>query len=196
MSRVRSVLLAGLAFAMASCSTPVTSGSYFDPTAFFTPNRGGGQGATFAWDESTVTGDPRLANNQFFTDWLHEAVEWELALRGFQPDELFPRLLLSHQITLVDEELTIEGPSDPTTESVGASTYVFEEGSVVVQVADLETGRNLWMGWAAANVEPALEGPDEMRIWVYQIVGAMFEDWPVPGRREAQELQQLDPLGG
>ena len=193
MSRIEWGLSAGLLFFVASCATPVTSGSYFDPTAFFSPDRGGGQGVTFAWDQETVIGDPRLANNEFFEERLHEAVEWELSLRGFRRDDLFPRLLLHHHLTLADHELLLEGPDDPASESIGPTTFVFEEGSVVVHLADLETGDDLWLGWAVANVEPALEGPDQMRTWVYRIVGEMFKDWPIP---ERDEIQVIDPLGG
>jgi hypothetical protein len=178
---------------MASCATPVTSGSYFDPTAFFSPDRDGGQGVTFAWDQETVIGDPRLANNEFFEERLHEAVEWELSLRGFRRDDLFPRLLLHHHLTLADHELVLEGPNDPTAESLGPVSYVFEEGTVVVHLADLETGDDLWLGWAAANVEPALEGPDQMRTLVYRVVGEMFKDWPIPDRDEPRVEA---PIGG
>ncbi len=51
---------------------------------------------------------------------------------------------------------------------------------MVVHLADPESGQDLWLAWAAADLQPALEGPEPMREWVYAIVGEMFEDWPIP----------------
>jgi hypothetical protein len=70
----------------------------------------------------------------------------------------------------------------PTTE-----VYAYEQGTVVVHLVDAGTGRDVWVGWAQANVEAALTGPEAMRAWVYEIVGRMFGDWPVPDRGGGQD---------
>jgi hypothetical protein len=61
-------------------------------------------------------------------------------------------------------------------------TYVYEGGSLVIHIVDARTSDDVWVAWGQANVEPAFNSPDSMRRWVYNLVGRMFEDWPVPAR--------------
>ena len=62
------------------------------------------------------------------------------------------------------------------------ATDVYEGGSMVVHIEDARTGEDVWVAWGQANVEPAFIGPENMRRWVYNLVGSMFDDWPVPPR--------------
>ena len=183
---MRLLLTACLALSVASCAAPILSEAFFYPGAFFAPGEAAGSGVTFAWDQDPgeVIGDVRLQNNQFFEDRLHEAVEWELSLRGMRRDESSPDLLLHHHLTIADHEVVVD-----VTDESGATrsdVYSYEEGSVVVHLADPESGEDLWLAWAQSNVEPALGGPENMRAWVYAIVAEMFEDWPVPERTGEQ----------
>jgi hypothetical protein len=139
---------------------------------------------TFSWnqDRDLVIGDPRLANNQFFEDRLHDAVEWELSLRGFRRVDESPDLLIHHHLSLADHEMVQE-----IIDQSGASStevYSFEEGTVVVHIVDTRAGGAFWVGMAQANIEPALAGPDAMRDWVYDVVGLMFNEWPMPTRTQ------------
>ena len=105
---------------------------------------------------------------------MHEAIEWELSLKGFQHDESSPDLLLHHHLTLADHGL----PADSVIDDSGFVTtrpYSYEEGTVMVHVADPD----LWVAGGWANVKPALASPDAMRNWVYSSVREMFRDWPV-----------------
>lgn len=179
---VRVVSAAGLAMVLASCGVPIQSGAHFtqgwDPVSRgWSPTEPG----TFAWhDEEDMTiGDARLRDNRFFHDRLHEAVEWELSLRGLRYDEAAP-LHIHHHFTLADHEMERE-----VVDEAGATSFeteVYEGGSVVLHVSDTRTGEDVWVAWAQANIEPAFIGPDAMRSWVYDIVAAMFSDWPVPSR--------------
>jgi hypothetical protein len=162
--------------ALAACGVPIRTGTYSPPGSQAAP------GTTFAWNEQRdrVVGDPRLENNQFFEDRLHEAIEWELALRGIRHDESSPDLMVHHHLTLQDHELVQEmideaGYSAP-------EVYEYEGGTVVVHVVDARTNADIWLGWAEASIEVAVTGPDAMRAWVYDLVRAMFERWPVPQR--------------
>jgi hypothetical protein len=168
----------GLMPALAACGTSVRTGAYSPPGS------GAVAGATFAWNEQRdrVSGDPRLENNQFFEDRLHEAIEWELGLRGIRHDEASPDLLVHHHLTLDNHELAQE-----VTNEGGYSTtevYEYEGGTIVVHIVDTRTNANLWLGWAEAAVEPALVGPDAMRTWVYDLVHTMFRRWPTPQRND------------
>jgi hypothetical protein len=170
------ILLAGLMPALTACGVAVRTGSYSPPGVDVTT------GATFAWNENMdrVMGDPRLVNNQFFEDRLHEAIEWELGLRGIRHDESSPDLMVHHHLTLQDHEYVQE-----LVDENGYSTtdvYEYEGGTVVVHIVDVRTDADLWVGWAEADIEVALNGPDAMRAWVYDLARAMFGRWPVPQR--------------
>lgn len=171
---MRWTALALLPLAFASCGVPITSGAQFsegvEPTGAL----------TFAFNDERdlAMGDPRLTNNQYFEDRLHEAIGWELGLRGIRPVDLdeSPDLLAHHHLTLaqhemVDEIIDAEGYSR-------TEVYSYEAGTLVIHLVDADTGGNFWVSWGQANIEAALTGPDQMRVWVYDIVRQMFATWP------------------
>jgi hypothetical protein len=176
--RRRLVPLALLPLVVASCGVPIVSGSRFgagvEPSAPL----------TFFWnqDRDLVMGDSRLENNSFFEDRLHEAVEWELSLRGFRRTADSPDLLVHHHLSLADHDL-VEEIIDQDGMS-RTEVYSVEEGTVTVHMVDARTGQTFWVGFAQADIEAALRGPNQMETWVYGIVRRMFSNWPVPARAE------------
>jgi hypothetical protein len=172
--QVRILLTTCLASSIASCGVSIQSESALTPGVDL------GSLQTFAWDQEMdlPSGDPRLENNHFFLDRMHEAIEWELSLSGFRHDESSPDLLLHHHLTLADHGL----PADSVIDDSGFVTtrpYSYEEGTVMVHAADPETSGSRGGG---PTSNQRLLSPDAMRTWVYSIVREMFRDWPVPGR--------------
>jgi hypothetical protein len=164
------------ATAFAGCGVPIQSGAHF---------AGGAEppgAATFAFDDAAdrTHGDARLEGNAFFHAQLHEAVEWELNLRGIRRSESNPTFLVHHHLSLADHELEQEVVDESGYRS--SETIVYEGGSVVLHIEDARTHDDVWVAWAQANVEPALRSPAAMRSWVYGLVERMFEDWPVSPR--------------
>jgi len=169
------LMLAGLA-ALTACGVPIQSGAHF--TQSWAPDRH----MTFAWRDEVdrVVGDSRLLGNEVFHRALHEAVEWELSLRGIRYTENDPDILVHHHLTLADhvfETEVVDDYGEPVVE-----TSVYEAGSLVVHLVDARNHDDLWVAWGQANVEPAFTSPDSMKQWVYAMVHEMFEDWPVPAR--------------
>ena len=175
-SRPILLLTAALMPALASCGVVIRSASSAAPAM-----SAGGE-MTFAWnqDEDLIYGDARLRNNRFFEDRLHEAIEWELSLRGIYHDESSPDLLVHHHLALEDHAMLRQVTDDEGNTVVEADT--FEAGTVMVHILDAKTQTNLWLAWAQADIEHALSGPENMRRWVYQLAGQMFRRWPVPAR--------------
>jgi hypothetical protein len=173
---IQFLFAAGFALTVASCGVPIQSAGSFARGVTVD------QYSTFSWNqEADITiGDPRLENNRIFEDRLHEAIEWELSLRGIRQSESSPDLLVHHHLTLADHDLVDEVIDESGYERTEVFTY--EEGTIVVHVVDARTQGNVWLGWTQANVEPALAGPESMQRWVYDAVREMFEDWPVPER--------------
>jgi hypothetical protein len=161
---------------LAACGIPIQSGASFTPNWEMPPQ------STFGWqdEEDRTVGDSRLEGSQFFHQRLHEAVEWELSLRGIHYSESNPTLLIHHHLSLSDHVLeseVIDEAGVSTTE-----TYVYEGGSLVVHIEDALSREDVWVAWGESNVESAFTSPEKMRKWVYKLVGSMFEDWPVPPR--------------
>jgi hypothetical protein len=169
-------LLLAILLLLTACSIPIASGAHF-PSGWEP-----GRTATFAWRDARdqITGDSRLEGNEFFHQRLHEAVGWELSLRGMRYTETDPDLLIHHHLSLSDhvsESQVIDEAGVISTEA-----YVYEGGSLVVHIVNARTGNDVWVAWAEADVEPAFTSPDAMRRWVQDMVGHMFDDWPIPPR--------------
>jgi hypothetical protein len=169
-------LAAGVATVLVGCGVPIQSGAHF-ASGVEPPGR-----LTFAWNDEAdhVQGDSRLEDNAFFHARLHEAVEWELNLRGIRRTQSDPALVIHHHLSLADHEMEQEFVDEAGYRT--SESFEYEGGSVVLHVVDAATGDDLWVAWAQANVEAALTGPDAMRAWVYDLVGEMFRSWPVPPR--------------
>lgn len=172
----RGALVAGTALVVAACGVPIQSGAHFANR--WAPS----ERTTFAWnDEADHTqGDQRLEDNAFFHARLHEAVEWELNLRGIRQSDSNADLLIHHHLSLADHELEREVVDEQGVRR--AETEIYEGGSVVLHIVDARTGDDRWVAWAQANIEPALTSPGAMRSWVYDLVGEMFDAWALPAR--------------
>jgi len=179
MGKLRMFVLAGAGSLLAACAPAIRSGTHQGaegPPA---------EGLTFVWDQESdrAHGDPRLEGNRFFEDRLHEAIEWELGLRAIHRiDSGTPDLRVHHHLSLAEheweQEIVEEGGYQRT------EIFTAQEGSVVVHVVDASTGKDVWVGWAQADVDAAIANPDTMRSWVYALVGEMFERWPEADRSE------------
>lgn len=169
------LLVIGLA-ALSACGVPIQSGAHF------TENWAADRHATFAWrdERDRVVGDSRLVGNQFFHRRMHDAVEWELALRGIRYNEDDPDIMVHHHLSLADHSYETEVLDDSGEMMVQTETY--EAGNLVIHMVDARNGDDLWISWGRANVEPALASPENMEGWVYDLVGQMFERWPVAER--------------
>lgn len=174
MRSLRRLSLLVLVPAIAACGPILKSGSYGPRGA--RP----ASGLTFAWDQPSdrAMGDPRLEGNRFFEDRLHEAIEFQLALRGIHHTDGTPDILVHHHLSLADHDLEIEVTDNSGDARPQVITY--EEGTVAIHIEDAKTHASRWVGWAYGDVEPALLSAEAMRSWVDRIVGQMFKDWPVP----------------
>lgn len=177
MEKLRVASFVGALLMASACAVPIATRSSFSEG--WGPDRR----ATYAWRDANdrVVGDSRLAGNEFFHQRLHEAIAWELSLRGMRYSEDEPDLLIHHHLSLEDHEFENEFVDEMGVEYTETSLY--ENGSLVIHIVEAESGDDVWLAWGSGNVEPAFSGPDAMRSWVYHLVGEMFDDWPVAPRR-------------
>ena len=117
--------------------------------------------------EALATGDPRLDNNTVFQDHLVGAIDKQLVARGLtHAEETMPDLLV-HYHASVTQELNVtaadqsRGYSDKAYDQ-GAGAYVFEAGSLTLDIVDARTRRLVWRGWAEHSFDNAIDD----QIWL------------------------------
>lgn len=161
-----------------ACALAVTAGADYSPTADFD------RYTSFTWDEADPrpAGDPRLESNPFFEDRLHAAVAVELAAAGIREAADGPALLVHHHATVrnrvdVYEADAREGYSTP---DYGEGTQVvqYDEGTILIDIADAETKDVIWRGWAQFDIGRALTDPRVMADAIDEAVEKMFGRYP------------------
>ena len=148
-----------LVLACAGCATmPVNS--YLERDADFSRYR------SYAWAErgAFATGDPRLDNNRFFTQRVEEAVDMQLAARGFEKASAGTADVLLHIHARVDQRIDtatfdlIDGHCIDDE----CRPEVYDTGTLMVDFMDRRTNRLAWRGWA----ERSLDGVVDDQKWM------------------------------
>ena len=139
---------------------------------------------SFEWDDpdDRPVGDPRLQNNPFFDRRLEGAVAVELAENGIRQNADGPRLLVHHHVTVrsrvdVYEADVREGYS-ANRRNESPQLVEFDEGTILVDIADAESKEILWRGWAQFDITRALADPEVMERAIQEAVTRMFERFP------------------
>lgn len=153
------------------------TGAYFDQALSVAPFR------TFAFDtrDALPTGDPRLDNNPFFDSRMRSAVELELQFKGLLTADESPDLLV-HYHASVSQRMDVirsdqeRGYSNVT--GVEPTVIQFDEGTILVDVADAKTKKVIWRGWARADIGRVLDDAHAMDKFVHEAVHKMFEQFP------------------
>ena len=139
---------------------------------------------TFDWagGDSLPIGDPRLENNPFFDSRVRAAVELELAARGITRAAVSPDLLVHYHASVrqrvdvirADEGRGYTSPRDSRTDQV----LEFEEGTLIVDIAEPKAKAILWRGWSQTDVGGLLENPREMEKRIRESVRLMMLKFP------------------
>ena len=150
--------LALLGFTLASCSA-VTSGSYLRTETEFT------RYSTFGWGAAneTPTGDPRLDNNPFFNDHVRATIEEGLTTRGYRLTPSGTPDLIVYVHASVSQEIDTQQFDQEFCAQGDCQAFVYDAGSLVVDLVDPATSTLVWRGWADSafgeliNSQPAME---------------------------------------
>ncbi|WP_296702303.1 DUF4136 domain-containing protein [Algoriphagus sp.] len=119
-------------------------------------------------------------NNMSDRKKVKDAIELQMKATGFEKDILNPEMLVDFSILENDTELRKYvlnngqdylgfGPRSETTQMVPV-----EEGTVIINFLDAETGRQIWQGFASGTLEK-----DDLKSLntINNKVGAIFEDF-------------------
>lgn len=119
---------------------------------------------TYAWApiEELRTGDARLDNNEFFDTTVKEDVERALASKGFvkaaggKPD------LMVHYHASVTQEIDVReiDRAYAYCENFDCRPYVYDAGTLFIDLVDPATNRLVWRGWAEASVDGVIDDQD------------------------------------
>jgi hypothetical protein len=182
-----------MAALVAGCSTIETSYD-FDPKAKFTGLK------TYKWLDKPqkLTGDPRIDGNTILANRIHEAVDTELAARGFRKVSSDPDFLVAYHVSL-DKRRSVQtlnsyyGYGPGWGYGYGASyrpgywggapeTYVYEyeEGTLILDIVNPENKELIWRGSAQDEVN-FKSTPEKDQTQLNEAVQQMLENFPPPG---------------
>jgi hypothetical protein len=152
-TRIAVVAVAAVALLQASCAT-MRVHSYADRGADFARYR------SYAWapTDDVSTGDPRLDNNRFFSQRVEEAVDMQLAARGFERTSAAAADLLVRVHTRVDQ-------------GVDAST-------LLVDLIDRRTNTLAWRGWAEDDFDAVIDDQHWMEATIDTAVARILARLP------------------
>ena len=169
----RLFVIAVAALALSACAT-MSVRSFQERGASLTPYH------TFAWIPSgdRETGDPRLDNNPFFHNRIHADIENKLTRYGLAQDAEGTPDVLVHYHASVTQKINPNGVDQASARCDDCEPYVFDAGSVVIDLVDFRTGKLVWRGWADHVMDGAIDNQDWMEKTVDEAVTKILGQLP------------------
>lgn len=137
---------------------------------------------TYNWGPADTfsTGDPRLDNNRFFDERIRMQVEKELAGRGFHKATSGTPDLLVHYHASVTQEIDLRNidRNYANCEKVDCSPYVYDAGTLFVDLVDPRTNKVAWRGWAEGSVAGVIDNQASMEARIDEAVMRILERLP------------------
>jgi hypothetical protein len=164
-----------IALALAGCAT-LHVNSFLERGADFSRYR------SYAWAErgAFATGDPRLDNNRFFTQRIEEAVDMQLASRGFEKTSAGSADVLLHIHARVDQHLDTAGFDRIDGRCVDDTCRpdVYDAGTLMVDFMDRRTNQLAWRGWAERSFEGVVDDQQWMEATIDKAVARILAQLP------------------
>ena len=139
---------------------------------------------TFNWGpaDTVSTGDPRLDNNPFFADRVRSQVERQLAVRGFEKTTVGKPDLLVHYHANVTQEVDVRDLDRPYTycNQEDCRPFVYDAGTIFVDLVDPRTNTLVWRGWAEGSVEQVIDNQDWMERRIDESIARIMQRLPYP----------------
>jgi hypothetical protein len=180
MKRLATVLMAaGFAVSLTGCLTLMPVSSHVARGVDF------GRYATYAWGpaDALPPTDERLAENPFFVDDVHGAIDVELGRRGLTRATDSRADLFVHYHAAVTGRLEVLSPPERLRDCVGEDcrprVTEYDAGTLVIDLVDASTHQLVWRGWAEHRLEDMLDDPANVRRRVRDAVRGIFEAFPL-----------------
>ena len=139
---------------------------------------------TYSWDmpDQFPTGDPRLDNNPFFVKTLQTEVGSELAKLGLRPVDRGGDLVVHFHATVRDRvnvfEVDRAAGYDQTGYGKGTQVQQYEEGTVLVDIAEAAGKKMIWRGWMQTDLSGVIGDNAELGKRVRTGMLKMFGTFP------------------
>jgi hypothetical protein len=137
---------------------------------------------SYAWgpEEARSTGDPRLDNNRFFDEHVRARVDHALAGKGFEKATSRTPDLLVHYHASIKQQIDVRDldPGVRYCEESDCGPYVYDAGTLFVDLIDARTNALVWRGWAEGRLDGAIDDQDWMEARVEEAVARILERLP------------------
>jgi hypothetical protein len=174
----RPALVAGismLALAYAGCAT-LRVDSYLGRSADFSRYR------SYAWAErgAFATGDPRLDNNRFFTQRIEEAVDMQLAARGFEKTSASSADVLLHIHARMDQRIARAELDNIDGHCIGddCRPEIYDAGTLMLDFTDRRSKELAWRGWAERSFDGVIDDQKWMEATIDKTVARILARLP------------------
>ena len=168
--------------AVALSALALTACASMDVRSFVERGADVSQYRTYTWGpaDAQATGDSRLDNNPFFHERIQAAVEQRLNARAFEKTTADPPDLLIHYHASVTQQINANGTDQPYVSCEDCKPYVYDAGTIVVDLVDARTHRLVWRGWAEGSIDGVVDDQAWMEKRIDEAVARILERLP-PG---------------
>lgn len=134
---------------------------------------------TFAWErvDTSVPGDPRLDNNPFFHEYLRDAIENQLLVRGYEPGGPRPDAYV-HYHASSEQKVYVSGQERTTDRCRDCTVEVYDEGTLLIDLTDARTGALVWRGVAESALAGVVNNQTRMEETIGRVVERIFARLP------------------
>ncbi len=140
---------------------------------------------TYDWGpaDTSPTGDPRLDHNELVEARIRMAVERELNRRGFEKATAGTPDLMVHYHASVTQEIDVRDLDRDYAfcEQADCRPFVYDAGTLFVDLVDARTRRLAWRGWAEGSVDGVIDDQERMNARIDEAVSKILQRLP-PGR--------------
>ena len=137
---------------------------------------------TYGWApaDRMETGDPRLDNNPFFHERIQADVEQQLAARGYEKTASGVPDLVLHYHASISQQIDVSGADRESgyCDANDCRPYVYEAGTLVLDLVDTRTNKLVWRGWAKDSVDGMIDNQELMEQKVDEAVTRILEKLP------------------
>ena len=137
---------------------------------------------TFHWasPETFSTGDPRLDNNRFFDERVRMQVEKELTGRGFERALSGTPDFHVHYHASITQKIDVRDldREHRYCDTADCRPYVYDAGTLFIDLVDQRTKKLIWRGWAEGSVEGVIDDQDWMEARIDEAVTRILERLP------------------
>lgn len=145
---------------------------------------------TFAWEltKPLPTGDPRLDDNPFFSSRVRSTVEKQLEDRGLTQNSSNPDLLVHYHMFVqhmdrydlytLDTEIDRARGLSIFDKPVEMRVNPYDEGTLLIDIADAGSKQIIWRGWARLDVTDVLDNRNELNTRISEAVKKIIRKYP------------------